>query len=214
MARWYAPPVHLHPPTPLQVKGAVVRRNDNVWGGTMRTSLSSASVCRTHPQRHHAPGGARVGHAPCPICRCRAEWECGSCRFLALFDGHPDPFWLPPNHDRFPRNERMYQTLSAVCQTRGAAIPLGAPSPHPLIGVLLLGAAANMREQRVGGSSRGASESGGADRSNVFGHVLVLLPVSRGGAHHRYVPVRPLLSGWLILYRGGGGQRPKKSLCT
>ena len=28
---------------------------------------------------------------------------------------------------------------------------------------------------------------------------------------------RPLLSGWLILYRGGGGgvgQRPKKSLCT
>ena len=33
--------------------------------------------------------------------------------------------------------------------------------------------------------------------------------------HPRGQGGRPLLSGWLILYRGGGGgQRPKKSLCT
>ena len=40
--------------------------------------------------------------------------------------------------------------------------------------------------------------------------------LTHAAACHR-MPPRPLLSGWLILYRGGGGwvgQGPKKSLCT
>ena len=44
----------------------------------------------------------------------------------------------------------------------------------------------------------------------------VLLPLGKLGSQRKGGEgARPLLSGWLILYRGGGGgQRPKKSLCT